>query len=96
METDGADPLIAVDLVRLSPPLAWHTDQIDEEDRMAIDYRLTSLGPTKTRIDLLVTERWLVPKHLTRAETRQRVSQTWTRLARLIEERYRKGLPAKG
>jgi hypothetical protein len=94
--TGGGDPSIAVDLIRLSPPRAWHTDQIDEEDRETVDYRLTSLGPTKTRIDLLVTERWLVPKHLSRAETLQRVSGAWERYAGLIEDRFRRGLPAKG
>lgn len=90
------DPDIAVDVVRLSPPDAWHTDQIDAADLMAIDYRLERLGAKRTRIKLLVTERWLFAKHPTRAELTQRVQATWNRLALLIEARYRSGRPARG
>jgi hypothetical protein len=94
--TSGPDPEVAVDVVRLSPPDAWHTDQIDEEDREAVDYRLTALGPRRTRLDLLVTERWLVPKHLSRGETRQRLNGAWNRYVPQIEARYRRGRPAQG
>ncbi len=90
------DPLIAVDLIRLEPPDRWHTDQIDEEDRESVDYQLTALGPERSRLDLLVTERWIVPKHLSRVELRQRVSASWDRYVGLMEVRYRRGLPAKG
>jgi len=72
--TSVGDPEVAVDLVRLAPPDAWHTNQIDERDLEAVDYKLTALGTAKTRIDLLVTERWLTPEHLSRNDTLQRVS----------------------
>jgi len=94
--TGAPDPIIAVDVVRLHPPNAWHTDQIDEEDRMSADYRLTRLGPSKTRVGLLITERWVVRQHPTRAEMARRATATWNRFARQIEERFRRGLPAKG
>jgi hypothetical protein len=90
------DPDIAVDLVRLDPPADWHTDQIDEADRMAIDYHLVRLGPTKTRLELLVTERWVIRKFPTRSELRRSVSATWERFSNAIEERYRSGAPARG
>jgi hypothetical protein len=90
------EPDIAVDLVRLDPPSDWHTDQIDETDRMAIDYHLVKLGPKKTRLELLVTERWVTPDFPTRTELRRRVSATWERLSTAIEDRYRSGAPAIG
>ena len=90
------DPDIAVDVVRLDPPSDWHTDQIDESDRMALDYHLVRLGPRKTRLELLVTERWVTPDFPTRTELRRQVSATWDRLAKAIEERYRFGTPARG
>jgi hypothetical protein len=90
------DPDIAVDVVRLDPPADWHTDQIDEADRMAIDYHLVRLGPRKTRLELLVTERWVTRDFPTRSELRRRVSATWERLSTAIEERYRSGTPALG
>jgi hypothetical protein len=93
----GADePAVAVDVVRLSPPAAWHTDQIDEEDLESVDYSLTALGPRRTRIDLRVTERWLVPDHPSRAEVAERVRSGWLRYAQFIEEDYRRGRPARG
>src|SRR5215472_16917489 len=39
------DPEVTIDLVRLDPPSDWHTEQIDVNDRMAVDYHLVRLGP---------------------------------------------------
>ena len=94
--TDEPDPAVAVDVIRLNPPNAWHTDQIDEDDRESVDYRLTALGRARTRIDLLVTERWLTPRYPTRPELIRRVQGAWERYAPQIEARYRSGRPAKG
>ena len=90
------DPDIAVDVVRLHPPSDWHTDQIDENDRMAIDYHLVKLGPRRTRLELLVTERWVTRDFPTRRELQQRVSATWDHFSTAIEDRYRSGAPARG
>jgi hypothetical protein len=92
----SVDPDIAVDVVRLDPPADWHTDQIDETDRMAIDYHLVKLGPRSTRLELLVTERWVTREFPARPELRRRVSATWDHLSDAIEERYRSGAPARG
>jgi len=89
------DPDIAVDVVRLDPPGDWHTDQIDERDRMALDYHLVKLGPKKTRLDLYVTERWVTKEYPTPGELREQVSRTWDRLGARLEERYRSGAPAR-
>jgi hypothetical protein len=90
------DPDIAVDLVRLDPPADWHTDQIDETDRMALDYHLVRLGPRKTRLELFVTERWVTRDYPTPSELRRRVSATWDLFSTALEERYRSGAPARG
>lgn len=86
----------AVELVRLAPPNAWHKDTIGEVDLDAIDYRLTALGPKKTRVNLVMVERWLVPKFPRKADWVRHSSQYWDGLVRAIEERYRSGLPARG
>lgn len=90
------DPDVAVDVLRLEPPRAWHTDQVDEDDRETVDYRLTRLGPHRTRLDLLVTERYVVPHPPTSAETRGRLLAVWARYGAEIEARYRNGRPALG
>jgi len=63
---------------------------------MALDYRLTALNSRATRIDLFVTERWVVPNYPSRTEVRRRVRASWDHLAALIEDDYRKGRPARG
>ena len=96
--TPGAevDPAVAVDLIRLEPPDRWHTDQIDEEELETVDYRVVAVGPKRTRLELRVTDRWMTPTHLTRAETARRVNGAWDRYVKFIESRYRRGLPARG
>jgi hypothetical protein len=95
-EHKGSDPDVAVDLIRLEPPYRWHTDQIDEEELETVDYRVTAIGPEKTRLEVRVTDRWMTPRFLTRPETAQRVSGAWDRYVDRIEARYRARLPAKG
>ncbi len=90
------DPEVAVDLIRLEPPDRWHTDQIDEEELETVDYRVRPLGRARARLEVRVTDRWMVPRHLSRSELSARLGGAWDRYARFIEERYRKGLPARG
>jgi len=92
----GADPDVAVDLVRLSPPDRWHTDQIDEDELETVDYRVTAISPRASRLEVRVTDRWMTPDFLSQAETARRVGGAWDRYVKLIESRYRKGRPARG
>ena len=94
---DGAeDPEMNVEVVRLSPPNAWHKDTIGEEDLDSVDYKLTALGPSKTRISLVLVERWMVPRFPPKADWVRSASRCWDRLVLAIEERYRSGKPATG
>jgi hypothetical protein len=92
----GRDPAIAVDLVRLNPPDSWHLDQLDETDQQSLDYRVTGMGRTRTRLHLLSTERWLTPDHPTKEELRAQVAATWAKFGAALEADYRAGRPAKG
>ena len=92
----GRDPAIAVDMVRLNPPNSWHLDQIDETDLQSLDYRVTAMGRSRTRLHLLSTERWLTPDHPTKEELRAQVAATWVRFGAVCEDDYRAGRPAKG
>jgi hypothetical protein len=92
----GPEPLVAVDLVRLNPPRSWHLDQIDEADRQSLDYRVSTVGRARTRLQLLVTERWVTPDFPTREALRAQVARTWARFAAALEADYRAGRPAQG
>jgi hypothetical protein len=92
----GRDPAIAVELIRLNPPRSWHLDQIDETDQQALDYRVSAVGRARTRLQLLVTERWVTPDLPTREALRAQVARTWARFVAALEADYRAGRPARG
>lgn len=94
--TGAKDPKVAIELIRLVPPNAWHKDTIDEIDLDSIDYKLTALGPKKTRVKLVIVERWLVPKFPRKPVWLRSSSNYWDKLVLALEERYRSGRPAKG
>ena len=87
---------VAVDLIRLHPPNAWHTDQIDETDLAAVDYKVTPLGPKRTRIELFILERWMTRQFPSPAEYRKSTSEYWDHLVAGLEKRYTSGRPATG
>lgn len=87
---------VALELVRLRPPDAWHLDQIDEADLNSVDYKLTRLGPKKTRLTLDLVERWMVPDFPAKADWVRGTNLYWDSLVVALEKRYRRGLPARG
>lgn len=90
-----SDRRISVEVVRLSPPNAWHKDTIGEEDLDSMDYKLTALGPRKTRLVLEIVERWMVPNFPKKADWLRFSNEYWDELVSAIEERNRRGRPAK-
>lgn len=88
--------LVAVELVRLHPPDAWHLDQIDEADLNSVDYKLTRLGPKQSRITLVLVERWMIPNFPPKADWMRGTNLVWDRLVAALEEDYRRGRPARG
>ena len=89
-------PKVAVELVRLIPPDAWHKDQIGVTDLDAVDYKLARLSSGRTRVTLFLTERWMTRKHPTRSQWVRNANKHWDNLVVALEEDYRKGIPAKG
>lgn len=87
-------PRIAVDLIRLSPPNSWHTDQIDEIDLATVDYSVRPLGPKRTRVVVDILERWMTPGFPKAADYRARTDEYWGKLVAALEDRYRSGKPA--
>ena len=92
----GQRPKIALELIRLRPPNAWHVDQIDETDLETTDYRVTPLGRKRSRITLLIRERWMTPKYPSRGAYQTSSSRFWDGLIAALEKRYQAGHPAKG
>jgi hypothetical protein len=89
-------PRVAVELVRLIPPDAWHKDQIGVRDLDSMDYKLARLSSGRTRLTVSITERWMTRKHPTRSRWVRNASKYWDSLVAALEEDYRTGMPAKG
>ena len=89
------NPRMSVEVVRLRPPNRWHKDTIGEEDLDSMDYRLTALGPRRTRFTLEIVERWMVPDFPKKADWLRSANEYWDELVRTIEDRYRSGKRAK-
>lgn len=87
---------LAVDVVRLNPPRSWHLDQLDDTDQQALDYRVSAVGPARTRLQLLSTERWFTPEFPTHEAHRAQVAKTWDGIVAALESDYRTGRPARG
>ena len=90
------NPNVAVELVRLIPPDAWHKEQIGVTDLDAVDYKLARLGSGRTRLTISLTERWMTREHPTRSQWVSNANNFWDNLVAALEEDYRKGIPAKG
>ncbi len=95
-EAKGSTPPIAIELIRLRPPNAWHVDQIDEQDLATVDYKVTPIDRTNSRIELRIIERWMSPKYPSRTEYEASTGVYWNRLVEAMEKRYRSGKPATG
>ncbi|HZW55250.1 MAG TPA: hypothetical protein VFF30_03090 [Nitrososphaerales archaeon] len=89
---EGADgkPKVAVDIVTLNPSKkTWHLDYFGEEDDETGDYKLTSVGKNKTKLDMVFKERWknisTVP---TKEEQVEQTSRIWDKYIAALEREY--------
>lgn len=87
---------VAVEIIRLRPPNAWHLDQIDEMDFNSVDYGLQRLGPKRTRISVVIVERWMVPNFPRKSKWVRATTVFWDGLVAALESDYRQGRPARG
>lgn len=68
----------AANIVTLHPPKSWHLHSIGDEDDEVGDYKLTSLGSKKTRLDMIFKEIW------------KTVNEIWDKYKAALEKDYRK------
>lgn len=83
-------PKLAVRVVTLHPEnFAWHLDYFAEEDLEVGEYKLTRLDRNKTRIDMVLINRWKKGKSPSRRELEQSVKNVWDKFAPALERDYR-------
>ncbi len=78
--------------VWLRPPDAWHLDTCGD-GREVGDYKLTSKGKTKTRLDMVFSVTYDKGEEVTsRREWEKEVQQEWKIFARYLEKDYKSSL----
>jgi hypothetical protein len=77
-----------VNIVTLRPPRAWHLDYAGQEDDEIGDYRLTRLGPRRTRLDMTFRERYKITDAPTREENMKGTSEMWDLYVAVLERDY--------
>jgi hypothetical protein len=78
----------AVNIVTLQPPRAWHLDSPGQDCDETADYRLSSLGPKKTRLDMRFKERYKIHGAPTREEDSKGLNEVWDKYVAALENDY--------
>ena len=90
--TDGK-PKLAVRVVTLHPETyTWHLDYFAEEDLEVGEYKLTRLDPKRTRLDMVLRNRWKKGKSPTKREFEQSAKNVWDKFTPALESDYRNSL----
>jgi len=83
-------PRNAVNIVSLRPPSAWHLDYLGDEDDETGDYRLKRLGPKRTRLDMVFTEKYKIHNAPTKAQDLKHTNEVWDKCVAALEKDYAK------
>ena len=78
----------AVRIVTLHPPNVWHLDLVGQENDEIGDYRLTSLGPKKTRLDITFTVKYKIANAPTKEKDAKETSEVWDKYVVALERDY--------
>jgi hypothetical protein len=79
-------------VVTLRPPNRWHSDSVGNYRDASLDYKLTSLGPKRTRFELTWKRRVsaLGGRPPSRRSIEKSTLAAWRQFAKAIEADYRK------
>lgn len=88
--SDGK-PKLAVRVVTLHPrTYSWHLDYFAEEDLEVGEYKLTELGRQKTRLNMVLKNRWKKGKSPSQRQFERSAKHAWDSYTPELEKDYRK------
>jgi hypothetical protein len=83
----GTDP---VRVVWLRPPSSWHLETCGDGSEVG-DYKLTSLGKNRTRLDMVFTETYWNKKNVpSKKELKAEAADHWEKYGKYLEQDYKK------
>jgi hypothetical protein len=80
--------MVGVKMVTLRPPEAWHLDQVGEDEDVIGTYKLSRLGPRKTRLDMTFTEMYKIKGAPTKAEDEKDTREMWNQYVVAMQKDY--------
>ncbi len=86
-ERDGKT-MIRVKMVTLRPPRAWYLDQVGEDEDAIGIYKLTRVGPEKTSLDMVFTEKYKISNAPSKQKDRKHTDQMWDKYVAALEKDY--------
>jgi len=75
-----------VNIVTLRPPNAWHLDFAGQEDDEIGEYRLTRIGPRKTRLTMTFKEKYKIANAPTQEEDTKATNEFWGKYVAAVEK----------
>jgi hypothetical protein len=86
-ERDG-EMITGVNIVTLQPPKGWSLEYLGEEEDATGKYTLTRLGPSKTRLDMIFTDKYKISDAPTKEEDENHTDQIWDKYIARLETDY--------
>ncbi len=80
--------MIGVKMVRLYPPKGWYLDQVGEDEDAIGLYKLTRIGPGKTRLDMTFTEKYKIRDAPSKQNDKDETDQMWDKYVAALEKDY--------
>ncbi len=82
----------------LRPPAHWHAERRGNRREVSVDYRLVPLGPERTRLEIRLRRRDLLPgvRRLPKRRREALLAREWARFRSALEHDYRAGSRAPG
>jgi len=81
----GGRATSAVRIVTLRPPNAWHLDLAGQENDEIGNYRLISLGPGKTRLDITFKVKYKIANAPTKEQDAKQTNEIWDKYIAALE-----------
>ena len=78
----------SVDIVALRPPNAWHLDFVGQEGDEIGEYKLTRIGPRKTRLNMTFKIKYKIANPPTKEEDTKSTSKFWDKYVAAVEKDY--------
>lgn len=95
---EGSDgkPKLGVRFVSLRPSIySWHLDYYAEEDIETGEYKLVRLGKRKTRMDIVIKNKWKHGKGPSSNDFEKNANLVWEKYGAALEKDYNSGKKAK-